>query len=121
MKTACAYLPLLFGAVALFAGLLAFILAVLPDALLLLVRGGRRARVDAFAAALLTLAALATATVGGGPAVVVGGLVVRRVVVGLVTKVIKLSFAFVEVFFDCFVKVLAGKGDSQEGKDQEEG
>ena len=118
LKTARAYLPLLLGAVALVGSLLTFILAVLPDALLLLVGGGRRARVDAIAAALLALAALATAAVGGG-------LVVRRVVVGLVTSVIKLSFAFVlrerEVFFDCFVKVLAGEGDSQEGEDQQEG
>ena len=127
LKTARAYLPLLLGAVALVGGLLTFILAVLPDALLLLVRGGRRARVDALAAALLALAALATAAVGGGPAMVVGGLVRRRrpVVVMIPVVRIELSFAFVlrerEVFFDCFVKVLAGKGDSQEGKDQEEG
>ena len=121
LKTACAYLPLLLGAVALVGGLLTFILAVLPDALLLLVGGGRRARVDALAATLLALATLATAAVGGG-------LVRRRrQVLGITPPVIssELAFAFVlrerEVFFDCFVKVLAGKGDSQEGEDQQEG
>ena len=60
LKTARAYLPLLLGAVALVGGLPAFILAILLDALLLLVGGGRRARVDAVATALLSLAALAT-------------------------------------------------------------
>ena len=119
LKTACAYLPLLLGAVALVGGLLAFILAVFPDALLLLVGGGRRARVDAVAATLRTLATLATA-------LVVGGLVRRLLQVeGIVPPASELSFAFVlrerEVFFDCFVKVLAGKGDSQEGEDQQEG
>ena len=120
LKTARAYLPLLLGAVALVGGLLAFILAVLLYALLLLVGGGRRARVDAVAAALLALAALATA-------VVVGGLVGRLLqVIGMVVPVsAELSFAFVlrkrEVFFDCFVKVLAGKGDGHEGEDQQEG
>ena len=120
LKTARAYLPLLLGAVALVGGLPAFILAILLDALLLLVGGGRRARVDAVATALLSLAALATA-------VVVGGLVGRLLqVVGMVVPVsAEFSFAFVlrerEVFFDCFVKVLAGKGDGQEGEDQQEG
>ena len=60
-------------------------------------------------------------------AVVVGGLVGRLLqVVGMVVPVsAEFSFAFVlrerEVFFDCFVKVLAGKGDGQEGEDQQEG
>ena len=120
LKTGRAYLPLLLGAVAFVGGLLAFILAILLDAFLLLVGGGRGARVDAVATALLALAALATA-------VVVGGLVGRLLqVIGMVVPVsAELSFAFVlrkrEVFFDCFVKVLAGKGDGHEGEDQHEG
>lgn len=40
LKTARAYLPLLLGAVALVGGLPAFILAILLDALFLLVGGG---------------------------------------------------------------------------------
>ena len=59
----CTYLPLLLGTVALVGGLPALILAVLLDALLLLVGRRARARVDAVAATLLALAALATTMV----------------------------------------------------------
>lgn len=84
------YLPLLLGAVALVGGLLALVLAVLLDALLLLVGGGRRARVDAVATALLALAALATAVVVGS---LVGRLLqVIRMIVPVTTE---LSLAFV--------------------------
>ena len=110
--------PLLLRTVALIGGLPALVLAFLLDALLFLVGGGARARVDTVAATLFALAAFAT-TSGG----LVGWLLqVPRVIVPVPAE---LSFsAFVlrkRKVFDVFVKALAGIGDGQQGHDQQEG